>query len=39
MRFPRSPWFGFDAFYRLTGGKVWEDCKKHGGGFCNNYFA
>lgn len=28
MKFPKSPWFGFDAFYRLTGGQVWDYCNK-----------
>ncbi len=31
-----NPWAGFDAFYRLTGGQVWENCKKFGGAICNN---
>ncbi len=30
MRFPRSPWFGFDAFYRLTGAQAWEYIQKRG---------
>lgn len=28
MKFPRSPWFGFDAFYRLTGGQAWQQCQQ-----------
>ncbi len=29
-----SPWWEFDAFHRLTGGKVWSDCMANKGDLC-----
>ncbi|WP_277952177.1 hypothetical protein [Staphylococcus hominis] len=26
-----NPWKGFDAFYRLTGGQIMEQCEKTNG--------
>jgi hypothetical protein len=35
-----NPWKGFDAFYRLTGGQIMEQCEKSNGQSstaCPNY--
>ncbi|WP_267920232.1 MULTISPECIES: hypothetical protein [Mammaliicoccus] len=29
-----SPWWGFDAFYRLTGGKAWNQCMANRDDWC-----